>query len=129
MMRDALWLLLLTACAYALWSWSVRGRERVLAVVREVCRDLDLQALDDSVVLRGVKLLRTPDGLRIGRSYRFEFTLDGSTRYVGDVGLIGLRLAWVRVGHPQGDIHIDVNAAVPDRPLLAAENTEGEHKP
>lgn len=108
MMRDALWLLIATGCCYGLWSWSVRGRERVLAVVREVCRDLGLQALDDSVVLRGFRLLRTPDGLRIGRTYRFEFTLDGHTRHAGDVGLAGLRLVWVRVGHPQGDIHIDV---------------------
>lgn len=108
-MRDALWLLFVSACGYGLWSWSVRGRERVLAVVREVCRDLELQALDGSVVLRGIRLLWTPDGLRIGRTYRFEFTLDGSTRHAGDVGLAGQRLAWVRVGHPQGDIHIDLS--------------------
>lgn len=108
MMRDALWLLLAVGATAALWSWSTSGRERVLAVVREVCRDLNLQALDDSVVLRGLRPLWTADGLRVGRTYRFEFTLDGSARYTGDVGLAGSRLAWVRVGHPQGDIHIDV---------------------
>lgn len=113
MMRDALWLLVTIGCCYGLWSWSARGRERVLAVVREVCRDLDLQALDDSVVLRRIHLRRTPDGLRIGRTYRFEFTLDGNRRHAGDVGLVGQRLEWVRVGHPQGDIHIDVGAGAP----------------
>ena len=40
----------------------------------------------------------------------FEFTLDGTARYEGDVGLAGDTLAWVRVGHPAGDIHIDVAA-------------------
>ena len=108
-MRDALWLLGLVGASAWLWSWSVSGRERVLAVVREVCRDLGLQVLDDSVVLRGVRPLWTADGLRLGRTYRFEFTLDGSTRHAGDVGLAGTQLAWVRVGHPQGTIHIDIS--------------------
>lgn len=107
-MRDALWLLLTVGAVGGLWYWSSSGRERVLAVVREVCRDLDLQALDDSVVLRGVRLLWTAGGLRLGRTYRFEFTLDGRARHAGDVGLAGSQLVWVRVGHPQGDIHIDV---------------------
>lgn len=107
-MRDALWLLIAAGCSYGLWSWSVRGRERVLEIVREVCRDLGLQALDDSVVLRRVRLLRTADGWCLGRTYRFEFTLDGTARHVGDVGLAGLRLVWVRVGHPHGDIHLDL---------------------
>lgn len=108
-MRDALWLLIAMGAAVGLWSWSTAGRERVLAVVRVVCKDLGLQALDDSVVLRGLRPLWTADGLRIGRTYRFEFTLDGQSRHAGDVGLAGSRLAWVRVGHPQGDIHIDVS--------------------
>jgi hypothetical protein len=109
-MRDALLLLLALGAVGGLWSWSTSGRERVLAVVKEVCRDLGLQRLDDSVVLSGIKLLRSARGWRIGRIYRFEFTLDGTARYQGDVGLAGDMLAWVRVGHPQGDIHIDVAA-------------------
>ncbi|MGE4244340.1 DUF3301 domain-containing protein [Ramlibacter sp.] len=109
MMRDALWLLVTVGAFAGLWNWSTSGRERVLAVVREVCRDLDLQSLDDSVVLRGVRPVWTAGGLRLGRTYRFEFTLDGRARQAGDVGLAGSQLAWVRVGHPQGDIHIDVD--------------------
>jgi hypothetical protein len=107
-MRDAFWLLVCIGAVAGLWSWSTSGRERVLAVVREVCGDLQLQGLDDSVVLRGLRPLWTAEGLRLGRTYRFEFTVDGSARYTGDVGLVGSALAWVRVGHPQGDIHIDV---------------------
>jgi len=109
-MRDALLLLLALGAVGGLWSWSASGRERVLAVVKEVCGDLGLQRLDDSVVLSGLRLLRSARGFSIGRIYRFEFTLDGSARYQGDVGLAGDTLAWVRVGHPQGDIHIDVAA-------------------
>lgn len=93
-----------------LWSWSTSGRERVLALVAETCAELGLQRLDDSVVLRGLRLLRTSGGWRVGRIYRFEFTLDGRARHVGDVGLAGDSPAWIRVGHPQGDIHIDLAA-------------------
>ena len=109
-MREALFLLLALGAVGGLWSWSASGRERVLAVVKEVCGDLGLQRLDDTVVLSGLRLLRSAQGWRVGRIYRFEFTLDGTARYEGDVGLAGDTLAWVRVGHPAGDIHIDVAA-------------------
>jgi hypothetical protein len=109
-MREALMLMLALGAVGGLWSWSTSGRERVVGVVKEVCADLGLQRLDDSVVLSGLRLLRAAGGWRIGRIYRFEFTLDGSARYEGDVGLAGNTLAWVRVGHPQGDIHIDIAA-------------------
>ena len=107
-MREALFMLLALGAVAGLWSWSVSGRERVIALVGEICAELGLQRLDDSVILSGLRLLRTPRGWRVGRIYRFEFTLDGSARYAGDVGLSGDQPAWVRVGHPQGDIHIDV---------------------
>ncbi len=109
-MREALFLLLALGAVGGLWSWSASGRERVLAVVKEVCGDLGLQRLDDTVVLSGLRLLRSARGWRVGRIYRFEFTLDGTARFEGDVGLAGDTLAWVRVGHPAGDIHIDVAA-------------------
>jgi hypothetical protein len=105
--RDALLLLLALGAGAGLWSWSARGRERVRGPIAETCAELGLQRLDDSVVLHGLRLLRTAHGWRLGRIYRFEFTLDGSTRHVGDVGLAGEHPVWVRVGHPQGDIHID----------------------
>jgi hypothetical protein len=108
--RDALWLMLSIGAVAGLWSWSSSGRERVLAVVKEVCADLNLQALDDSVVLRGLRPLWTAQGLRVGRTYRFEFTFNGADRHAGDVGLAGSSLVWVRVGHPQGDIHIDIGS-------------------
>ena len=83
-MREALFLLLALGAVGGLWSWSASGRERVLAVVKEVCGDLGLQRLDDSVVLSGLRLLRSARGWRVGRIYRFEFTLDGTARYEGD---------------------------------------------
>ena len=112
-MREALLLLLIVGVVGALWAWSTRARESVLAIVSEVCRDLELQRLDDSVALHRLRLQRTPAGLRMVRIYRFEFTIDGTTRYAGDVALTGDHLSWVRVGHPQGDIHIDLSGGKP----------------
>lgn len=109
-MIDALVLLLLIGFVAGAWTWSTAGRERVVAVVKEVCADLKLQRLDDSVVLRGLRLLRTPRGITLGRVYRFEFTIDGISRYAGDVALAGDALAWIRFGHPDGDIHIDLES-------------------
>lgn len=108
-MYHGLLLLVLVGGLIGLWQWSVRGREQVLAVSREVCRDLQMQRLDDSVALQGLRLVREPHWA-VERRYEFEFSADGADRYRGQVFLSGLVLQRVRLEMPSGPLIIEVGA-------------------
>lgn len=57
------------------------------------CQGLGLVFLDDTVVLKRLRLAR--DGLSrlvFRREYRFEFSSDGSQRYRGEITLLGQSL-------------------------------------
>ena len=71
------------------WLWRVLGqRDRALAIVRPHCKQHDLQLLDDSVALSGVRLGRTRGGwFGLIRRYAFEFTVTGEHRYAGHLDL------------------------------------------
>jgi hypothetical protein len=102
-------LILLAALGLVLgtWFWSVAGRERVLAISREICGDLKLQRLDDSVALRGLRIVRD-NPLAVERRYEFEFSTDGADRRLGVVALRGSALTWVKVDLPSGPLYVDV---------------------
>jgi hypothetical protein len=51
-----------------------------------------VQLLDQAVALRGVSLRWTGQGLRLRRSYGFEFSVAGVERRNGRVVLLGLML-------------------------------------
>ena len=106
-MQEALILLLLLACALGAWYWGISGRERVLAISAEICRDLQMQRLDDSVALTGLRLIRLPR-FAIERLYEFEFSTDGSDRRRGHIVLHGLVLDRARVELPDGPLLINV---------------------
>lgn len=107
-MHEALALLAVVAAGFWLWHWSSSAREKVLAVSREVCSDLQLQGLDDSVALRRVSLRRDAGRLAVQRTYSFEFSLQGADRHRGEIALLGSDLLWVRLAHPDGPILIDL---------------------
>jgi hypothetical protein len=110
-MREALFLLIAAGTGAGLWNWSVSGRDRALRAVHQLCKDLSLQALDETVVLRRVRLARDERGQRrVLRIYRFEFTRDGSLREAGDLALAGLTPWWALLHHPEGKLHIDLRA-------------------
>lgn len=97
------------AAVLGVWQWSVRGRERVLALVRATCRDLQLQCLDDSVALTAVRLVRNA-GWMLERRYEFEFSVDGADRRNGQVVLCG-------------SVPDTVHLELPAGPLLLARGT------
>ncbi len=115
-MDGALLLLLAAGACAGLWNWGVTGRERALREIGVICKDMGLQALDESVVLNLVRLRRGPGGkLRLVRVYRFDFTLDGHSRHHGDVALAGLKPLWARLYSPAGDTWLDL-----DRPATVS---------
>lgn len=101
-------LLVCAGFAIGLWSFSVRGRERVLSITAEICRELSLQRLDDSVVLRGVALVRDQPW-SIVRRYEFDFSTDGNDRRRGYVILNGLALHAAKLELPSGPLHLDLS--------------------
>ena len=102
--------LFLTALGLIAWIWHSgrQAHERVVRIARTVCRELDVQLLDDTVALRRIRMHRRRHGLELTRTYRFEFSADGSGRDSGEVTLNGLRLEWVRIEHPDGDYFVEI---------------------
>jgi len=85
------------------WLWRVLGqRDRALAIVRRHCKQHDLQLLDDSVALSGVRLGRTRGGwFGLIRRYAFEFTVTGEQRLRGQISMFGAHLGRIELEpHP-----------------------------
>jgi hypothetical protein len=108
MMNEGFLVALIAASGIWLWYWSATAHERVLAISREVCRDLNLQRLDDTVALRRVTLSLTGAQLTIHRVYSFDFSTTGEDRRRAEICLKSTSLVWVRVDHPDGAILINV---------------------
>ena len=59
-----------------------------------------MQFLDQTVALCRVGLRWTPEGLRIRRMFRFDFSLEGAGRHTGYVLMLGVRLETIDDGLP-----------------------------
>lgn len=103
------WLLITAGLAFGLWSWATHARDRVDLVSREVCRELALQRLDDTVTFERLRVHRDGNGrFACERLFAFEFTVNGADRHLGRVCLRGDRPLWAHLEHPDGAIHIDL---------------------
>ncbi|NLQ16067.1 DUF3301 domain-containing protein [Marinomonas sp. M1K-6] len=76
------------AFVYAWWS-NISMRERALFKVKKHCESLSLQLLDDSVAGAGWVPTWANGGLKIKRTYKFEFSSSGVARYPGSITLLG----------------------------------------
>mgnify|MGYP001324489547 CR=1 FL=1 len=85
------------------WYWldSLRARELALGICRAACEQRALQLLDQTVALRRLRLRWTTEGLRLRRTYRFEFSDAGAERYSGYLTLVGLDLEELSFGLPE----------------------------
>lgn len=98
------------ALCIGLWWWVMQAHDRVDLISREVCKDLNVQRLDEAVALRRVSLAHTAYGMRLERVFRFEFSVSGADRRCGEICLHGNWPCWVHLDHPDGDIHIDLSS-------------------
>jgi hypothetical protein len=88
-------LILLVGIALLLWFWqeSLRARELAIRAAQELCNRQNLQLLDATVMLSGLRLRRATAGhIALQRTYQFEYSRDGDVRQRGFVLLLGLRL-------------------------------------
>jgi hypothetical protein len=85
------------------WIWRGFGlRDQALILVRQHCKQADVQLLDESIYLNKLRIGRSK-GLRLGivRHYGFEFTVTGERRYNGYIELYGPRLRHIELApHP-----------------------------
>ena len=92
-MPTLLILMICASVAFAFWSAARAAAERAEQVGRDACHVAGVQWLDQTVHASGLRLRRGEDG-RLGfeRSFRFEYSEDGSDRHVGRLVLRGVRL-------------------------------------
>ena len=77
-----------------IWYWwnSVSAYEVAYKQAKLACKQLELQFLDDTLDVIKLRLCRHPHGyMQLCRTYEFEFSSDGDSRYKGYVKLSGLK--------------------------------------
>ena len=97
---ELLELLVLALLGAAVWLWldSLKAREIGVTAAQVACADEGLQFLDDTVVIRSLRLMRDDDGrLRLRRVYGFEYSDTGDNRRPGTVTLLGQRVELLHV--------------------------------
>lgn len=86
----SLFFLLLLAALGWFWFDSLRALEIARNMGKHVCRNENLQFLDDTVANIGLALARDKTGRRVlRRTYRFLFSETGNTRLEGRLVLLG----------------------------------------
>ena len=92
-MSTLLVMMICAAIALAWWSSARDAAVRAEDLGREACHAAGVQWLDQTVHASGLRLRRGQDG-RLGfeRSFRFEYSEDGSDRHIGRLVLRGGRL-------------------------------------
>jgi hypothetical protein len=98
-------LLALLSLGLLVWFWadSLRAREHALRACALSCQRINMQLLDETVALRRLGVARNTDGRAVWRrTYRFEYTLDGTQRLRGSVIMRGRSVETVAIQSPDG---------------------------
>ena len=83
----------LIAAFISFWWQGDKVKSIAMSHVIRVCKEQNLQLLDQTMVLKGVWPVRDDEGLlRLRRRYSFEFTSTGEARSQGTAELLGMRL-------------------------------------
>lgn len=87
-------IIIIVIAALTLYWWHNHGfKARALSLALQHCRQLSLQLLDQSVVLRGLwPVLDAHRHWAMRRTYQFEFTSTGEQRYQGWLVILGNEL-------------------------------------
>lgn len=96
-LMDLVWIALLVVLVNHWWR-SRDAKAFALQYAAKRCRELDLQLLDQSMVLRKSRLrVGNNSFLHWHRRYDFEFSSTGHERYPGSVELAGNRLLGIEM--------------------------------
>jgi hypothetical protein len=90
--------IVLLLAGVAFWIDSLRARELAVRAGRSACERYALQFLDETVSFSRLGLARNGEGgLRIARTYTFEFSDTGNNRRQGAIELVGGELDDLRL--------------------------------
>ena len=96
-MMTALILLIALGSGMLAWSSARGAAERARGVAARVCRDAQVQLLDETVSLHRLGLRRNQHGrVRLLRPYRYEYSRDGLERVPAALALLGGDVLWVQ---------------------------------
>lgn len=86
------------ATGFSFW-WNTLGiKPLALRAAQRHCDEMGVQLLDESIVLRRARLKRDrAGGMRVWRSFSFEFSTTGDARYRGRVEILGKRVLDVQL--------------------------------
>jgi hypothetical protein len=88
-MTESFLTLLAILLAVYLWHNALGARELARLQCHELCARANVQLLDQTIALCGLRLIRIPGlGLRLRRDYRFEISIDGQDRHRGSLSLL-----------------------------------------
>ena len=116
---DVASLLLLLLFAALGWFWfdSLSALEVARTAGKKVCKDANVQFLDDTVANVGLALVRDKHGRRVlRRTYRFEFSETGNSRLEGRLVVLGRRVESVTL-EPYQILHETDTSPEPGRAL------------
>ena len=84
------WLaLLLIAWLVGLWWWtSLKRRERAQVLGRNACQRAGVQFLDETVAMKGLRIIRRRGRRYLAFDYGFDFSADGIGRRSGTLTLV-----------------------------------------
>jgi len=88
-LESSLGALLALAAVVVFWLSAVNARDQARALARGFCKRQGWQLLDQTVALRSLRPVRTAQGLRLQRRYRFDFSPEGTHRRAGELTLRG----------------------------------------
>lgn len=96
-------LLILLALLIYIWYETFRLREYVLIKCRQVCRESNLQLLDQTIALASISVKKLSGGsMHLYRSYGFEYSINGTERLRGYVDMLGRSILAVRLEDAEG---------------------------
>lgn len=96
-MTTLAFILLLAALAW-FWFENLGHREIAIIICKKICRQVNVQLLDDTVVLTRIRLRRGQSGqIILQRTYLFEFTDDGNLRQQGTLLLLGKQVELIEM--------------------------------
>jgi hypothetical protein len=92
-MPTLLILMIAIAIGFALWSTARAAAERATTLGRQACEAAGVQLIDQTVHASGLRLRRGENGwMGFERSFRFEYSQDGTDRHIARLVLRGDRL-------------------------------------
>jgi len=82
-------LIVLAAAAIGIWQDGMRARETANRIAMDACRRRSLQFLDGTVALAKLRPRVDRAGVRIERTYIFDYAVGGAGRSSGFVIMLG----------------------------------------